>query len=315
VRVVPSKSRGSGPLRAKQVERILSGDEPRDHVSAFLTAMIQDLRDLSRAEIPSSVAAQHLLKMRLATEMGEAGPEPLLEAEEPVLPPPRPLERRRPTVAALGLAAAMVVMIGIAASITLPRIAGTRAGGVVRSDVPPTVVENGPGGLDRSIANDLQTADVRGCGITRLSALSISLASEVAPVLPQWPPLCPSSLRDVNPQSVITSRGPAAGQPLATVVTGVISAGAIDGSNSMTRSGDGPGGPRGSVGADTRSGTGTGSGNNPGSGGGSGSGENPAGGGTGGTTDPRPNAKWHGKGRDDGGGHGGDDGPRTSGHT
>jgi hypothetical protein len=294
VRVVRSKGRGSGRFRARQAERILSGDEPRDHVSAFLTAMIQDLRDVSRAEIPSSVAARHLLRMRLAREMSAAGPEPFLEEEEPVLPPPRPRERR-PTVAALGVAAAMVVMIGIAASITLPRAAGTRAGGVVRSHVPP-VVETGPGGLDRFIPDDHQSAEVRGCGITRLTALAVSLTSEVAPVLPQWPPLCPSSVRDVNPQSVKTARGPAAGQPPATVVTGAISAGAIDGSSSMIRSGAGPGGPRGS-------------------GGGSGSGENRAGGGTGNTTDPGPNATGHSKGRDNGGGHGGDDGLRASGYV
>jgi hypothetical protein len=154
--VIPSKNRGSGRFRARQVERILSGDEARDPVGAFLAEMVQDLRDVSRAEVPSSVAARHLLKMRMATEMGEGGPEPLLDVEEPALPPARPLERRRRTVAALGLAAAMVVMVGVAASITGPRDGGTRAGGIVRNDVPP--LQDDPGRFDRFVTNEARSS-------------------------------------------------------------------------------------------------------------------------------------------------------------
>ena len=153
MKVIPSMNRGSGRFRSKQVDRILSGDEVRDPAGAFLAALIQDLRDVSRAEVPSNVAARHLQKMRMATEMGEGGPEPLLDEEEPALPPPRPLERRRPAIAALGLAAAVVVMLGVAASFSGPRTGGTRAGGVIRSDVPP-MVQDPPGRFDRFVTNE-----------------------------------------------------------------------------------------------------------------------------------------------------------------
>ena len=157
MKVFPSTNRASGRLRAKQVERILSGDEARDPVGAFLAEMVQDLRDVARAEVPSGVAARHLLKMRMATEMGEGGPEPLLDVEEAAIPPPRPLERRRRTVAALGLAAAMVVMVGVAASITGPRTGGTRAGGILRSDVP-RLPQDGPGRVDRFVRNEARSS-------------------------------------------------------------------------------------------------------------------------------------------------------------
>jgi hypothetical protein len=157
VTVIPSMNRGFGRFRPKQVERILSGEEVRDPVGAFLAAMVQDLRDVSRAEVPSSVAARHLLKMRMATEMDEGDPEPLLDVEEPALPPARPLERRRPAVAVIGLAAAVVVMLGVAASISGPPTGGTRAGGVV-SDVPPQLAPEGPGRFDQFATNEARSS-------------------------------------------------------------------------------------------------------------------------------------------------------------
>jgi len=120
--------------------------------------MVQDLRDVSRAEVPSSVAARHLLKMRMATEMDVGDPEPLLDVEEPALPPPRPLERRRRTIAAVGIAAAMVVMVGLAASITGPGSGGTRAGGVLRSDVPSRPSPEGPGRFDQFVTNEARSS-------------------------------------------------------------------------------------------------------------------------------------------------------------
>ncbi|HEX2069867.1 MAG TPA: hypothetical protein VHH54_06655, partial [Actinomycetota bacterium] len=149
---------GRGRFRAKQIERILSGEEVRDPVGVFLAALVQDLRDVSRAEVPSSVAARHLLKMRMATEMDVGDPEPLLDEEEPSLPPPIPLERRRRAVAAVGIAAAMVVMVGVAASITGPRSGGTRAGGVLRTDVPSRPSPDGPGRFDQFVTNEARSS-------------------------------------------------------------------------------------------------------------------------------------------------------------
>ena len=303
--VIPS-NRGSGRLRARQVERILSGEEPRDSTGAFLAAMVQDLRDVSRAEVPSGVAARHLLKMRLATEMGEGGPGPLPELDEPELPPVRPLERRRPAVAALGLAAAMVMMVGIAASISGPRSAGTRAGSIITSEVPDRSTGDRAGGFERFITNNPPTTDV-GCGTTRLSALAVSLTGEVAPVLSQWPAVCPSSSGPVQP-NVQSNGGAVVDRSLSTVV-----AGALDGGSSGSRTGVQVGGGGGSGGGDAGSGTDGGSGNNPGPGGDSGGGQDPVGGGTGGTTDPGATAKGNANGHDKNRGKGGD-GPGASDH-
>ncbi len=225
--VIPSRSRGSGRLRARQVERILSGDDPRDHVSAFLAAMVQDLRDVSRTEVPSSVAARHLLKMRLATEMGEGGPEPLRDAEERELLPPQSLERRRSRITAVGIAAAMVVMVGVAATLTgPPENAGTRAGDV-RSGVPPRLSKDGPGRFDRFVTNEARrAASTRG---------------------PSQPPV----------GSTGTAGGASSEQPA--------SAGAIDSQGPAQRSGDEPAGGGGSGGADTGSADEPGSGGGSGS--------------------------------------------------
>lgn len=298
-------SRGSGRLRARQVERILSGANARDPVGAFLADLVQDLRDVSGAEVPSSVAARHLQKMRMATEMGVGGPGPLPELEEPELPPVHTLERRRPAVA-VGLAAAMVVMVGIAASITGSRTAGTRAGSIVTGEVPPRSAQHRTGAVERFIASGPQTADLPGCGTMRLSALAVSLTSEVAPVLSQWPEVCPSSSGPARPKVAQPNGGAAVDQPLTTVV-----AGALHGANSGSRSGVEVGGGQGSSGGDTGSGTDGGSGNNPGSGGNSGGGEDPVGGGAGGTTEPGAKAKGNGDGHDKHRGKGGD-GPRAS---
>jgi hypothetical protein len=227
VTVIPSMNRSFGRFRPKQVERILSGEEVRDPVGAFLAAMVQDLRDVSRAEVPSSVAARHLLKMRMATEMDEGDPEPLLDVEEPAVPPARPLERRRPAVAALGLAAAMVVMVGLAASITGPPPGGTRSGGILR-DVPPQLSPEGPGRFDQFVTNE-----------ARSSASS------------REPGQLPSG------GSTGTDGGTSSDQP----------AGVIDGQGSGQPSGGGTGGGDGSGGGDSGSGEQPQSGGGSGSGG------------------------------------------------
>lgn len=235
--VIPSMNRGRGRFRPKQVERILSGEEVRDSVGAFLAAMVQDLRDVSRAEVPSSIAARHLLKMRMATEMDAVGPEPLLDEEEPALPPPRPLERRQRKVAAVGIAAAMVVMVGVAASITGPPSGGTRAGGV-RSDVPTRMSPEGPGRFDQFVTNEARSS-----------------ASTREPDQPS------------SGGSTGTGGGTSSDQP----------AGVIGGQGSGQPSGGGTGGGGGSGGSDGGSGEQPQSGGGPGSGGdvvGRGSGDN-----------------------------------------
>ncbi len=282
--LIPSMNRGSGRFRARQVERILSGDEARGPVGVFLAEMVQDLRDVSHAEVPSSVAARHLLKMRMATELGMGDPEPLLDVEEPALPPARPLERRRRTVAALGLAAAMVVMVGVAASITGPGNGGTRAGGIVRRDVPP-LLQDDPGRFDRFVTNEARRS---------------------------------ASTRDPGQSPSGGSTGPAGGasseQP-AGVIGGQGSAQPVgSGTGGGGSSGGGGSGGGGSGGADS------GSGEQPQSGGGSGSGGDVVGRGTGGdnpgqkdTTRDKGRGKGGGKSRGDGAGGSGDKGSSKKG--
>ncbi|MDP8955616.1 MAG: hypothetical protein M3N24_01455 [Actinomycetota bacterium] len=252
-------------MRTKQIERVLSGDESRDDVLAFLSAMVQDLRDVARAEIPSGVAARHLLKMRLATEMGEVGPQPLLEAEEPALPPPQPLERRRSRITAAGIAAAMVLMVGVAATITeSPENAGTRAEGIVGSDVPRLSPE-GPGRFDQFATNEARRAVASTAGRGRNSSAG----------------------------GALTVDGASSGQPVVSVVGGAATAGASDGGGSAQISGDETRGGGGSGGDDSGS-------QEQSSSGGSSSGGNVTGPGTGGDGDLGSKAKARANGRGNG---------------
>ena len=290
-------------MRARQVERILSGDEPRDDVSAFIGSLVHDLQDVSRAEVPSSVAAPHLLKMRRAAETD--GPAPLLDADEVVLLPVAE-ERRRPRLAALGVAAAMIVAVGVAAVLAPGGGGGpNRSEGVVRSDAPPRVSVARGRSADLFTTSDTSVS-VQRCGILPVSALTVSLANEVAPILPQWPVPCAASAPRVHRTPVDASPGStgvAADQPLTAVVSGTAPArttdrqGSAQGSYEKATDIGGGGGETG-----TRTDTA--------------SGRNPSGSGTGSADEP---GKAEAKGRDSrsgrGVGNGGrGDGPQSSGH-
>lgn len=302
-------------MRAKQIDRILSGQEPPDGVTGFLAALVQDLRDASRDEVPSSVAARHLLKMRLAMEASDGGPEPLIESEEAPLRPAPPVERSRPRVAALGLAAALVLGVGMAAAVTVPQLSGTRTGGPLRSDLE----SRAPGsiGFVPFIAGDAPTPALRGCTAAEtLSALGISVANEVAPVVSPWPPACPVSSRPVQPPSgtIGTLGGGSTAQPLAAVLTTGVSTG-TNGTSGSPQASSGQA-KRGSGGGGN---TGSGTAPNPGTGPGSGTDTGSGGGNTGGTTDPRtgrdpggPQAEGSGNGGGKGRGHDHGRGPQAT---
>ena len=292
-----------GKLRAKQVERILSGDEPRDNVGAFLASLVQDLRDVSKAEVPSSVAARHLLKMRLATETFQGGPEPVLEAEETVLPPPSPLERRRPRTAALGLAAALMLGVVMASAIARPPDATTRAGRGGGTQVPPRQFVTGESPLDRMASDGAPTTVVQGCGMVTPSVLALSRAQEMGSFLTQAPETCPPSGRPAQRRSGDTTgrTGAAADQALTSAVTGTASAGAIN-------AGSPPQGARGDKATDGGGSGGERTGSSPDTG----SADNPTGGGTDGTTEP---GKSETRGGGSGGNGGGDGGGRGGGKS
>jgi hypothetical protein len=111
-------------LTPEQIEAILAARDVDDPAAARLSSLVRELREELLAEIPPEVAERHLAAM--AAETGGA---PATTRRNAMAP----FTRRR--AALLGLAATLILGMGVATAVTLPDEASDRAKEVV-GDLP-----------------------------------------------------------------------------------------------------------------------------------------------------------------------------------
>jgi hypothetical protein len=263
-------------LTPEQIEAILAARDV-DEPTARLSSLIHELREELLADIPPEVVERHLASMSAA-----GGAEPAPTTRRKVMPP---FTRKR--AALLGLAATLILGMGVATAVTLPDQASDRAKEIVGAlpipgptgSVPPTDPAGEANDHGEAVSGVAQDDSFEGC--EKGMAVSEVASSKAGDNQPDGPEPCGTG-EDGGEAVSTQGAGAGSGGPGGGGGGGGSTAGGGSGSGSGGSEG---GGGSGGGGSTAGGGSGSGSGGTDG-GGGSGGGGSAAGGGSGSSDGP-----------------------------